>query len=124
MLSEPSLARAIEALSKLPGTFRDESRMHSGVENVLRKAGFAPLHEHAFDSKNRIDFFLPAEGIGIECKVAGSENAVRRQLQRYAHHCTHLILVTNQIQPVTIRGFMIEGRHCGLSVVHLLQHIM
>lgn len=69
----------------------------------------ACLSEHIFDKKNRIDFYLPDVGVGVECKVQGSVATVAEQLQRYAQRdeVRGLVLVTRcraHRLPTTIAG--------------------
>lgn len=77
----------------------NEADMHCDVERHL--AALAGefgrcVPEFPFDSKNRIDFWLPEVRIGIECKVAGGLPSVVPQLQRYAQlaQVGGLVLVT------------------------------
>ncbi len=56
--------------------------------------------EARLDARSRIDFLVPdAPGrVGIEVKVAGTPDNVRRQLTRYAPHVDALLLVTTRVR--------------------------
>lgn len=56
------------------------------------------LKEHIFDKENRIDFFLPVDGIGIEVKTKGQKRAIYTQCERYCEldQVKKLILVSSQ----------------------------
>lgn len=76
--------------------YRDEDRLHAGIEQVLAAAGVEAVAEARLSGRDRIDFL--AGRTGIEVKIAGSNADVTRQLRRYASHpeITALVLVTTR----------------------------
>lgn len=75
-----------------------EKRMQDAVAEVLRNAGCTFGKEWQFSKADRIDFFVMASGVGIECKIDGGPTEVLAQLLRYADQPTvkSLILVTRR----------------------------
>jgi len=83
--------------------YKDEKELQAGVAQCLGilKVPFIP--EHPLNPKDRVDFFLAAGGIGIECKTNDSRGgaglaAVTRQLWRYAKNddVKTIILITTR----------------------------
>lgn len=78
----------------------NEHGLQAAIADVLQYSlpGLVVLREHRFDSKDRIDFYLPDWLVGIEVKVTGGVSGVMRQLDRYAEHAevAHLVLVTSR----------------------------
>lgn len=76
--------------------YSTESVMHSDVTDLLVTAGIEFIAEHRFSARDRVDFWIPSEGIAIECKIDGSASAVLSQCLRYAEHdvVRSVILVT------------------------------
>lgn len=79
---------------------RDEKRLHYALDRAIRAIlpEVTVQPEHALSAGDRIDYFLPQYGIGIEVKVKGSPLQVGRQLERYASHpqIKHLVLITTR----------------------------
>lgn len=83
-----------------------ESACQQAIETLLAEhmPGVEILREHRLSSRDRPDFFAPAEGVAIEVKVGGrgqQRNAIVRQLDRYAEHdqVKALVLVTGVAMP-------------------------
>lgn len=78
----------LETLTKILRSYRlrfgNEQQLQDDIASVLAMTGFSYSREHRFNEKDRIDFFLDRDGIGIECKVEGSPSAVAQQCVRYA----------------------------------------
>jgi len=83
--------------------YKDEKELQAGVAQCLTglKVTFTP--EHPLNPKDRVDFFIAAGGIGIECKTNDSRGgaglaAVTRQLWRYAKNdeLKAIILITTR----------------------------
>lgn len=76
--------------------FSTENAMHEDVAQVLASAGIEFAAEHRFSGRDRVDFWIPSEGIAIECKIDGGASAVLSQCLRYAEHeaVRSVILVT------------------------------
>lgn len=77
----------------------DEIELHGGLDTVLTALGLTVEREVRLDPHNRIDVAttLPDDvRLGIEVKIAGSEQDVRRQVRRYADsdELDALLLVT------------------------------
>lgn len=87
-------------LPRLVMPSRDEIRLHHGIDQALRSllADVEVQPEHSLSAADRIDFFLPSVGLGLEVKVKESPLTVIRQLSRYAAHAEvrHLLLVTTR----------------------------
>ena len=77
-----------------------ESDMQRAIATKLESASVNFEREHRFNARDRVDFYLPDEGIAIECKVSGGGAAVIRQLDRYAQQegVRGVILVTTKMQ--------------------------
>ncbi len=76
-----------------------EKRLQDGLEVALRdRAELAIEREFILSSKDRIDFFHPDSGVGIEVKTDGGLAQVGLQLIRYAKHSNirGLILVSTK----------------------------
>jgi len=82
--------------------FANEHDFQDGIQDVLdtlsKAHGFQFEREYRLSAADRPDFFLPAEGIAIECKIKGSTSEVFRQLSRYAEHesVNGIILATSR----------------------------
>jgi hypothetical protein len=83
--------------------YKNEKELQAGVAQWLesQKIPFTP--EHPLNPQDRIDFFIAAEGIGIECKTNDSRggaglSAVTRQLWKYAKsdEVKALVLITTR----------------------------
>ena len=74
-----------------------EASFQAGVERVLRAEGITFEREVRLNDRDRIDFLLES-GIGLELKTQGGENAVHRQLLRYAESdlIAELVLCTTR----------------------------
>lgn len=77
-----------------------EDELQEGIHSVLTTNGIESMREYCLNRSDRIDFFLPATGFGIEVKLAGSAAQVLHQLWRYAksQEITRLALVTTRSQ--------------------------
>ena len=77
--------------------FGSEEELQAGIAQVLAAAGIEFEREAHLGIAGRIDF-LARNGIGIECKVAGSLGDTTRQCQRYLSDPSiiGLILVTSR----------------------------
>lgn len=89
-----------------------EALMCEAVAQVLRVHG-VPFEREKYLSPlalDRIEFYLPHQGLGIECKISGSPHAVLRQLLRYARSeiIQELVLLTSRMKhrrmPATVNG--------------------
>ena len=99
----------------------DERELQDQIENdVLRPHGIAYAREVILSPKDRIDFLCGS--VGIEVKIAGSIQAVQRQLWRYAaqDRITNLILVTTRAKHKDIPSEILGKR---VRTVHLLNSI-
>lgn len=87
---------------------RDEIRLHYALDRAIRDllpdADVRP--EYPLSGRDRIDYFLPDSGVGIEVKVKGSPLEVGRQLERYAAHrdVRHLVLITTRYTHGALAG--------------------
>ncbi len=93
----PPTAAVVDALSNSRLTYTDEVSLHRAMSAVLASAGIEHAREVRCGQAGRIDF-LTADGVGIEVKLAGSLQAVVRQMTGYAHdpRVRALVLVTTR----------------------------
>ncbi len=77
-----------------------ETELQAGLEQALSREGIEFERERVLTKAERVDFFLPAEGLAIEVKMFGSTAAVTQQLWRYAKcpEVLELMLVTTRSQ--------------------------
>lgn len=89
-----------------------EIDLQAGVELALAGLGTPYEREYRFDRRNRIDFWLPEPGIGIEIKIQGSVTDVLLQLSRYAAfpQVHGLVLLTTRRTHLQIRENTVEGK--------------
>jgi len=76
-----------------------EDELQRAVADVLEWEAIAAMREYILPgTTDRPDFFVPAGGIVVECKVDGSSNDVARQLIRYAQHAdvAGIVLITTR----------------------------
>lgn len=79
--------------------FTTEAHLQAALATALDGARIEAHREHELGPGNRVDFWLPP-AVALEVKIAGSAEAVQRQLERYAAHpsVAALILVTSRWQ--------------------------
>jgi hypothetical protein len=98
---------AEDVLRAVRYNYSSEEELQAAVADRL---GARFEREARLSNSERIDFFDPSSGIGVEVKVAGSRAVVLRQLFRYAGRpeIGGLILVTGRARllhmPSTIHG--------------------
>ena len=75
-----------------------EMLVHEGVARVLTTHGISFEREKVLSPRDRIEFYLPVQRLGIECKISGSEASVLRQCMRYmqSEWIDQLALMTNR----------------------------
>ena len=83
--------------------YNNEKELQVGVFSALTQLEVPFIPEHPLNPQDRIDFYIPVEKIGIECKTQDSRGgagltAVTRQLWRYAKSddISSLILITTR----------------------------
>lgn len=84
-------------------SYTTETIMQESVEEALHGLMIDGIpvvvnREHRFNETDRVDFFLPEDGLAIECKIRGNFAAVMHQLIRYAgqESVKGVILVTSK----------------------------
>ena len=94
-------------------SFYNETRLHDAIKLVLDGEKIVYSHEHVLNAKDRIDFYIPSEKIGIEAKIKGSLSVTLRQLSRYCdcQQINELIVVTSRL------GHRFPEELCGKPVV-------
>lgn len=97
-----------------------EAEMQRAIANRLHWASIPFEREFRFSAKDRVDFFLPDEGIAIECKVSGGSAEVVRQLNRYAlqKNVNGLLLVTTKMQHAAVVPPTLQGKPVRAIVFH------
>lgn len=90
--------------------FGTEAILQADVYAALRVLGMGASPEYRLSDKDRVDFLLDTERIGIECKVDGGLPVVAQQLLRYAEHelITGLILVTRRNAHLALPKTLLE----------------
>lgn len=97
-------------LSHVRFSFCTEDELQRGIDQVLDRAGVPRKREYRLSSVDRIDFFLPDAGMGIEVKCDGSTANLVRQVSRYAQHqeIRSLAIIASRIRlanmPARING--------------------
>jgi hypothetical protein len=83
--------------------FKNEKELQAGVLEVLVALELPHVPEYPLAPGDRIDFYIPVEGIGVEVKTDDSRggaslSTVTRQLWRYAksNEIKSLILITTR----------------------------
>jgi hypothetical protein len=83
--------------------YNNEKELQAGVFHALTALNQPFVPEYALNPQDRVDFYLPEHGIGIEIKTNDSRggaglSAVTRQLWRYAKcdEIKALVLVTTR----------------------------
>jgi hypothetical protein len=92
-----------KALVSFRFRFNNEKELQAGVFQALTTLEQPFVPEYQLNPEDRIDFFLPADGVGIEIKTNDSKggaglSAVTRQLWRYAkcEEIKSLVLITTR----------------------------
>lgn len=67
-------------------SFTSEDELQRGIAEVFSRVGLFHVREHRLSPTDRVDFFLPDHGMGIEVKVDGSTADLVRQVTRYVQH--------------------------------------
>lgn len=92
----------LSILGKHAFDYVDESVCQRQIGDCLTSYGIEFEREFRLSGKDRIDFYFPRSGIGLEIKAGKlwSKLEVYRQLERYASHETinGLILATGRAQ--------------------------
>lgn len=119
-MTVPDLARLLAGY-RYPLT--QEAATHEALARVLTEHGLAHVREHRLPDGGRLDFYLEAEQIGIEVKVAGGPAAVLHQCSRYLQQpsVAGLVLVTRRralLPPVAVlHGKPIAGAYISAGVL-------
>ena len=92
-----------QALVSFRFRFNNEKELQAGVLSALTTLECPFIPEHPLNPQDRVDFYIPVEMVGIECKTNDSRGgaglaAVTRQLWRYAKsdQIKALILITTR----------------------------
>jgi hypothetical protein len=83
--------------------YNNEKELQAGVFQALTALDVPFVPEYSLNPQDRVDFFIPADGVGLEIKTNDSRggsglSAVTRQLWRYAKsdEIKALVLVTTR----------------------------
>lgn len=99
----------------------DEITCQNQMEIYFNDLGLKYYREYRLDKSNKIDFFFPVSGIGLEVKAAKlwSKREVYRQLERYSKFdCIKgIILATGRSQglPKMLNGVPLWLHHMGAT---------
>jgi hypothetical protein len=107
-----------ETLAQRRFSYTCEKDLQEGLEQVLRSLDFDFEREYMLTPRDKVDFFLKKEGIGVELKVKGSKTDVMRQLMRYATNdqVKSLVLVTTVAKH---RGIPLEMQGKPIRIQYL-----
>lgn len=101
----------IEALSRRRYRYSTEVDLHDGLAEALDDRGIAYEREvPMLPVGGRIDFVV--DKVGIEVKIKGSAEALRRQIEGYAHseRIDEFLVVTTRPTHNVVRGHTNYGR--------------
>lgn len=103
--------------------FFSERDLQQGIALILSSLNLDWKAEVKLTKRDRIDFLVNPEKIGIEVKVGGSLSEVTRQLWRYVEHpeIEELVLVTTRASHCALPAQLNEKR---LYVVYLLRSFL
>lgn len=109
-----TIKKLLETLSSYRYRVNSEYMMHNAVAQVLKENHIHYEREYPLTSSSRVEFFLPEDGVVIECKIEGGFSPVLRQVQRYAmvEEVNEIILLTTRSThrgiPSEISGVMVH----------------
>jgi len=103
----PDVEATLAALRNWSPRFAHESDLQLAVAERFTQAGISFEREVALSAIDRIDFLVG--DIGVEVKIKGAENAIMRQLMRYAQStriCALVVVTTRWTLklPETLHG--------------------
>jgi len=81
--------------------FTNEEELQAGIWEVLQTFGAEDWQrEFSLSKEDRIDFFYPPMGIGIEAKISHPLSSLTRQVHRYCQHdnVRGIVIVTSKAQ--------------------------
>jgi len=87
-------------ISRVRFRFSTEADLQAGIDEVLGRAGVSREREYRLTRSDRIDFYLPKQGMGIEVKVDGGTSDLTRQILRYAEssEIRSLVVITSRMR--------------------------
>lgn len=80
------MMQLLKVLSSYRFRFSSEKELQEGISVALERNSVEFIREKSLSAKDRIDFFIPETGIGIEVKLDGSANKLARQVQKYSEY--------------------------------------
>ncbi len=85
-----------------------ESDLHEAIAMVFTREQIRAEREWSLSEHDRPDFWLPAEGLVVECKVDGSMLALARQVLRYCEHdeVRGVIVVTTRAKHLALPSYL------------------
>jgi hypothetical protein len=92
--------------------YADENQLQEGIAAALATAGFAAEREVRLNARDRIDLLVGR--VGVEVKIAGSGEALLRQVRRYTESdlVDGIVVVTAKVRhlrlPTVLNGKPIE----------------
>lgn len=96
-----AMERITMALSAYTFGYSDESELQAGMEKAFAADGVGGFErEYRLSDSDRIDFYWPETGIGVEAKIDHSLSALTRQVHRYMQHdaIRGLIVVSGKVR--------------------------
>jgi hypothetical protein len=114
----PTAADVVASLSGWRFRGHNEAVLQGTVLESLEHAGLPFIREYRINPRDRIDFLVGS--VGVELKVQGRADDVRRQLERYAEapEIRDLVLVTTRWQHRPLAGVVL-GKPVVVHVVNV-----
>lgn len=91
-------------------TYVDEVDFHRGIDTALTAAGIDFTPEVRLNSRDRIDYLIGT--VGVEVKIKGTTDALRRQITRYADSplVDELLVITTRPRHMDLHRKVLAGK--------------
>ena len=108
--------RMIQAIYRPGFSYGSEKEVGDILERGLIDMRIAFEREYQLAARDRIDFFLPDSGIGLELKIGASQMPVLRQLIRYAESPEIKGLIVVTIRPIKLAAQILDKPTINLAL--------
>lgn len=115
--------KVTDLLSGWKFNFGTEEELQEGIWIILKQESSGWEREYWLSKEDRIDFFHPESGIGIEAKIAHPLSHLTRQSHSYVQHdaLNGLVIVTSKTR-LTALPDRINGK--PIRIVNLIGSIL